>query len=251
MKHVASKDGTTIAYERAGGGPALVLVGGALTSRTFGVNLSLARHLASFFTAVSLRPRRPRRQRRHPAIRRSAGDRGHRGRHRRSGRARLPVRDLLGGDPGTGGGLHAARQGGQAGAVRGGMRRRRHPAARPGRRTLTSGQTDRQRLPRADGPSKRPSVGDMPAEASLGHAERLRQCLGPDRVRAPTARAASPPRSTGYGVRAMAAMSCEYHLRELTAPLPVLHSIYTVSYRWRFAHESAEHSAHVQAPAHP
>ena len=53
MKHVASKDGTTIAYERAGGGPALVLVGGALTSRTFGVSLSLARHLASFFTVVS------------------------------------------------------------------------------------------------------------------------------------------------------------------------------------------------------
>ena len=46
----------------------------------------------------------------------------------------------------------------------------------------------------------------------------------------------------------MAAMSCEDHLRELTAPLPVLPSIYTVPYIWRLAHEAARHSARVQAP---
>jgi hypothetical protein len=36
MSHVKSKDGTTIAYERYGSGPALILVDGALCSRTFG-----------------------------------------------------------------------------------------------------------------------------------------------------------------------------------------------------------------------
>jgi len=53
MTHVTSKDGTTIAYDRAGSGPPLVLVGGALTSRTFGVNVSLARHLADRFAVFS------------------------------------------------------------------------------------------------------------------------------------------------------------------------------------------------------
>jgi hypothetical protein len=51
--------------------------------------------------------------------------------------------------------------------------------------------------------------------------------------------------------RMMAGMSCENHLRELTAPMPVLASIYTVPYIWRFAHAAAGHSAQVQALAHP
>ena len=34
--HVISRDGTTIAYERSGTGPAVILVDGALCSRAFG-----------------------------------------------------------------------------------------------------------------------------------------------------------------------------------------------------------------------
>jgi pimeloyl-ACP methyl ester carboxylesterase len=48
---VASADGTTIAYERAGAGPAVVLVGGALSDR--GDSARLAALLARDFTVVS------------------------------------------------------------------------------------------------------------------------------------------------------------------------------------------------------
>jgi pimeloyl-ACP methyl ester carboxylesterase len=47
---VTSKDGTTIAYETVGTGPALVLVDGALCYRDFGPCRSLANHLADRFT---------------------------------------------------------------------------------------------------------------------------------------------------------------------------------------------------------
>ena len=47
---VQSADGTTIAYEKVGTGPALVLVDGALCSRDFGPCRSLANHLADKFT---------------------------------------------------------------------------------------------------------------------------------------------------------------------------------------------------------
>lgn len=46
MSHVVSKDGTTIAYERSGSGPALILVDGALCSRVFGPTAKLAPLLA-------------------------------------------------------------------------------------------------------------------------------------------------------------------------------------------------------------
>src|SRR5688500_9924941 len=42
MSHVTSKDGTTIAYDRSGSGPALILVDGALCSRGFGPTAKLA-----------------------------------------------------------------------------------------------------------------------------------------------------------------------------------------------------------------
>lgn len=45
-----SADGTTIAYEKVGSGPALVLVDGALCYRDFGPSRSLAKHLADRFT---------------------------------------------------------------------------------------------------------------------------------------------------------------------------------------------------------
>lgn len=47
---VTSADGTTIAYEKVGTGPALVLVDGALCYREFGPCRSLATHLADRFT---------------------------------------------------------------------------------------------------------------------------------------------------------------------------------------------------------
>lgn len=50
MNSVRSKDGTAIAYERMGSGPALILVDGALCSRAFGPMPKLAPLLAERFT---------------------------------------------------------------------------------------------------------------------------------------------------------------------------------------------------------
>jgi len=50
MSQVKSKDGTTIAYERVGAGPPLILVDGALCSRAFGPMPKLAPLLAQSFT---------------------------------------------------------------------------------------------------------------------------------------------------------------------------------------------------------
>ena len=51
--HVASKDGTTIGYERSGSGPALILIDGALCSRAFGPSAKLAPLLARHFTVYT------------------------------------------------------------------------------------------------------------------------------------------------------------------------------------------------------
>ena len=53
MNHVTSKDGTPIAYERSGSGPALILIDGALCSRAFGPSAKLAALLASYFTVYT------------------------------------------------------------------------------------------------------------------------------------------------------------------------------------------------------
>lgn len=50
---VTSKDGTTIAWERSGSGPALILVDGALCSRAFGPSPRLAPLLARHFTVYA------------------------------------------------------------------------------------------------------------------------------------------------------------------------------------------------------
>jgi pimeloyl-ACP methyl ester carboxylesterase len=50
MNHVESNDGTRIAYERSGLGPALIVVDGALCSRAFGPSSKLAPLLAKHFT---------------------------------------------------------------------------------------------------------------------------------------------------------------------------------------------------------
>lgn len=50
MKTIRSKDGTTIAYDQTGSGPAVILVDGALCSRAFGPMPKLAPLLARHFT---------------------------------------------------------------------------------------------------------------------------------------------------------------------------------------------------------
>jgi pimeloyl-ACP methyl ester carboxylesterase len=47
---VISRDGTPIAFDRSGNGPALILVDGALCSRTFGPSPKIAPLLAKHFT---------------------------------------------------------------------------------------------------------------------------------------------------------------------------------------------------------
>ena len=53
MNTVQSKDGTTIAFEQTGEGPALILVDGALCYRESGPMRGLAKELASHFTVVA------------------------------------------------------------------------------------------------------------------------------------------------------------------------------------------------------
>lgn len=53
MNTVTSRDGTAIAFERAGNGPALILVDGALCSRSFGPMRPLAALLAPHFTVYA------------------------------------------------------------------------------------------------------------------------------------------------------------------------------------------------------
>jgi pimeloyl-ACP methyl ester carboxylesterase len=54
MEHVTSRDGTAIAFEKAGHGPPVILVGGALNDHTApAAGLPLAKHLASNFTVYS------------------------------------------------------------------------------------------------------------------------------------------------------------------------------------------------------
>jgi pimeloyl-ACP methyl ester carboxylesterase len=50
VSEVRSQDGTAISYERAGSGPALIIVDGALCSRAFGPSARLAAQLAPHFT---------------------------------------------------------------------------------------------------------------------------------------------------------------------------------------------------------
>jgi pimeloyl-ACP methyl ester carboxylesterase len=53
MKKVRSRDGTSIAFDQSGNGPALILVDGALCSRAFGPMGSLAALLAPHFTVFT------------------------------------------------------------------------------------------------------------------------------------------------------------------------------------------------------
>ena len=53
METITSTDGTRIAYDRAGDGPPLILVDGALSDRSGSLNTPLAKLLASAFTVYT------------------------------------------------------------------------------------------------------------------------------------------------------------------------------------------------------
>lgn len=53
MQKVISKDGTTIAYDQTGHGPAIIMVGGALSWRNFPPAIQLAGLLAFHFTVIN------------------------------------------------------------------------------------------------------------------------------------------------------------------------------------------------------
>ena len=53
MERVTSRDGTKIVFDRSGEGPPIILVGGAMNTRSFGPNGSLAPLLADHFTVVN------------------------------------------------------------------------------------------------------------------------------------------------------------------------------------------------------
>ena len=53
MRKVRSRDGTTIAFDRSGEGPVLVLVDGALSYRWLGPTARLAQVLTPYFTVDS------------------------------------------------------------------------------------------------------------------------------------------------------------------------------------------------------
>ena len=53
MKKVQSADGTTIAYDQMGNGPAVILVDGALGYRAFGFMAPLATQLSPHFTVIN------------------------------------------------------------------------------------------------------------------------------------------------------------------------------------------------------
>jgi pimeloyl-ACP methyl ester carboxylesterase len=53
MKQVRSADGTTIAYDQMGNGPAVILVDGALGYRAFGFMAQLANELSPHFTVIT------------------------------------------------------------------------------------------------------------------------------------------------------------------------------------------------------
>jgi len=53
MNHVRSNDGTLIAYDRTGSGPAVIIVDGALCSRAFGPSSQIAPLLAQQFTVYT------------------------------------------------------------------------------------------------------------------------------------------------------------------------------------------------------
>ena len=76
MNTLKSKDGTAIAFDRQGDGPVLILVDGAVTTRSSGSKPELAKRLAQHFTVYSY-------------DRRGRGDSGDTSPTRSSGRSKI------------------------------------------------------------------------------------------------------------------------------------------------------------------
>ena len=53
MTTIISKDGTKIAYNKTGNGPAVILVDGAFCSKDFGPTPKLVPVLANYFTVIN------------------------------------------------------------------------------------------------------------------------------------------------------------------------------------------------------
>ncbi len=53
MSQVVSADGTSIAYDQSGKGPAVILVDGALCYRAFGLDKPLSELLAPYLTVIT------------------------------------------------------------------------------------------------------------------------------------------------------------------------------------------------------
>ena len=68
-EYATSADGTRIAFERAGTGPVVVLVDGAMVYREFGGGRATIEALRDRYTVVALRPSRARRERQHAPLR--------------------------------------------------------------------------------------------------------------------------------------------------------------------------------------
>ena len=103
---VTSADGTSIAFDRLGDGPPVVVVGGLFCDRqrTHDLAEQLAKQLAGRFSVVNY-DRRGRGDSTDTApVRRRAGDRGHRRADRRDRRRGRGLRALLGRRPGAAGG---------------------------------------------------------------------------------------------------------------------------------------------------
>ena len=52
MSQVSSKDGTTIAYDKSGNGPAIIIINGALGFRDYYGDRELANELSKEFTVI-------------------------------------------------------------------------------------------------------------------------------------------------------------------------------------------------------
>ena len=149
MSQVRSKDGTPIAYERSGSGP-------ALDSRRWRALQPRLRPVAEARAAaraalhrLRLRPPRARTERRHAAVCAGARGRGHRRAHRGGGRVGVSSRAVVGRSAGARSrGQRASRR--QGGRLRAALRGRQRPARR--RRARGSAQASaRGRQPRRRG----------------------------------------------------------------------------------------------------
>ncbi len=144
MDGVTSRDGTRIAFERSGAGPALLIVGGALADHRF--YAPLADRAGGQLYGLQLRPPWPWGERRHGALRGRSGGRGRGRSHRPRRRVGTRVRALSrcgSGAEGGGRGPERREAGTGRSALRSPRRRRRGGQSRACRAGRTHTRTER------------------------------------------------------------------------------------------------------------